>query len=364
MRIGIDARELAGHPTGVGRYLRGLLGEWARHEDAARHEFVLYAPEVLEAGVDAPHFLPRHVPGLPGTYWEQLLLPRAARGDRLDVFFAPAYTAPIRLDLPRVVTIHDLSYEAHPEWFGLREGLRRRLMTRQSARRAAAVITDSEFSRREVVERLALPPDRVTVIPPGIDPPAVRAGANPDPRVLYVGTIFNRRHVPQMIRAFAMLLRTHPEASLDIVGANRTHPHENILQAIDGAGVTGKVRLQQYTQEGQLQELYAHARAFVFLSEYEGFGLTPLEALAAGVPAVVADTAVARETCGEAALFVPWEDVAGITRALELALFDEPTRRRILAAAPAVLDRFSWERAARQTLDVLERAFAAPGSAR
>ena len=355
MRIGIDARELAGHPTGVGRYLGALVREWAADERARRHQFVVYAPDALDVGLDADRFVRRHVPGFPGTYWEQVLMPRVARRDRLDLFFAPAYTAPIWLNVPTVVTIHDLSYEAHPEWFRLREGARRRWVTRQSARRAAAIITDSEFSRGEVTEHLGLPASRITVIRPGIDPPAVKAAGDAGPRLLYAGSIFNRRHVPELLRAFAGLVRHHPDASLDIVGANRTHPHENLAAAVEQAGLTGKVRLQQYAPDGHLRELYARARAFVFLSEYEGFGMTPLEALAVGVPPVVGDTAVARETCGAAALFVPWGDIPAITRALELALFDEPTRRRLLAAAPGALEPFSWPRAARETLEVLER---------
>jgi glycosyltransferase involved in cell wall biosynthesis len=95
---------------------------------------------------------------------------------------------------------------------------------------------------------------------------------------------------------------------------------------------------------------------FAFLSEYEGLGTTPLEALAAGIPPVVMDTPVARETLGRAALYVPKGDVGATTQTLELALFDEPTRATILAEAPAALARYDWERAARQTLAVLERA--------
>ena len=362
MRIGIDARELVGHPTGVGRYLGSLIREWASADAAQRHEFVLYTPDVLEVGLDARRFAHRHVPGFPGTYWEQILMPRAARADHLDLFFAPAYTAPLLLRVPTVVTIHDLSYEAHPEWFRLREGARRRWLTRQTAQRAAAIITDSEFSRGEVTDRLGLPAGRVVVIRPGIDPPAVKATRATAPRLLYVGSVFNRRHIPELLRAFGALVRDHPDASLDIVGSNRTHPYENLAEAIERQGLSAKVRFQRYAPDSHLRELYAQARAFVFLSEYEGFGMTPLEALAVGVPPVVGDTAVARETCGNAALFVPWNDVHAIRRGLELALFDEPTRQRILDAAPDTLRAFSWPRAARETLDVLEHARSRNGS--
>ena len=145
MRIGIDARELSGRATGVGRYLSGLLREWAVDPQAQRHEFVLYASQSPALPIGCRHFSTHQVPGAPGTWWEQVRLPPAVRGDHLDVFFAPAYTGPIFLPAPIVVTIHDVSYVAHPEWFRLREGLRRRWLTQCTAPRARAIITVSEF---------------------------------------------------------------------------------------------------------------------------------------------------------------------------------------------------------------------------
>jgi glycosyltransferase involved in cell wall biosynthesis len=174
--------------------------------------------------------------------------------------------------------------------------------------------------------------------------------------VLFVGSIFNRRHVVDLIRAFAPLARAHADASLDIVGDNRSHPREDLRQTITAEGLDGQVRWHQYVTDAELHELYARARAFAFLSEYEGLGLTPLEALAAGVPPVLLDTAVARESCGDAAVYVPLRDVASTTRALESLLFDEAARSRILTAAPAELAKYSWPRAARETLAVLAGA--------
>lgn len=355
MRIGIDARELCGRATGVGRYLSGLLGEWA--DRTCAHEFVLYAPQALSVPLDAARFPLRVLPGSRGTWWEQTTIARAAARDRLDVLFAPAYTAPIWTRLATVVVVHDVSFVAHPEWFTPRDGLRRRWLTRRAARRARAIITVSEFSRREIVERLGVAPGRVHVVsngvtaPAGSDRPRARR-----PRVLYVGSILNRRHVPDLIRAFEPVARAHAEASLDIVGDNRSYPREDPAGVVRAEGLDGRVRWHQYLPDDALGELYATARAFAFLSEYEGFGLTPLEALAAGVPPVVLDTPVAREILGDAAIYAPANDLAATTAALERALYDETARAAVLAAAPRTLARFTWPRAAGQTLDVIEGA--------
>lgn len=376
MRIGIDARELCGRPTGVGRYLAGLLRQWTEDDGARRHEFVLYAHEPIGVPLDSRRLATRLIEGAGGTWWEQARLPRVAATDHLDVFFAPAYTAPLRMAVPTVVTIHDLSYVAHPEWFRLREGMRRRWLTRAAAQRARSVITVSEFSRREIVELLSLAADKVRVIPQGIDRPSACAtgelesprqpGGQPRPeprrqarrqtRLLYVGSIFNRRHVPDLIRAVATLARQHPDVSLDLVGDDRTFPREDIEAAIASHAVADRVRWHRYATDDQLRELYSKAGAFAFLSEYEGLGTTPLEALTIGIPAVVGDTPAARESLGEAAIYTPLNDIAAVARALHTALFDEAERARVLAAAPAALAKYSWPRAARETLAVLEAA--------
>jgi glycosyltransferase involved in cell wall biosynthesis len=376
MRIGIDAREVCGRPTGVGRYLGGLLREWSDDARARAHEFVLYAPAPIALQLDARRFPSRTIGGSGGTWWEQVQVPRAVASDHLDVWFAPAYTAPLRLNAQTVVAIHDLSFVAHPEWFRLREGARRRWLTGRAASRAATVITISEFSKRELVEHLGVPAQKIRVIPPGIGTGglglgphdlglrASRSVPSPSPqpletgpyRVLFVGSIFNRRHVIDLIRAFGPIARLHPDASLDIVGDDRSYPHEDLRAAIVAEQLEGQVRWHAYATDEQLAALYAGARAFAFLSEYEGLGLTPLEALAAGIPPVLLDTDVARESCGSAAVYVTVRDLPATTRALESMLFDEVARRRILEAAPAALAKYSWPRAARETLAVIETA--------
>jgi glycosyltransferase involved in cell wall biosynthesis len=358
LTIGIDARELLGEATGVGRYLGELLRRWIALPDAASRQFVLYTPEPLPFVASAPpgSRLREVVAGSGrGTWWEQTHLRRAVRSNPPDVFFAGAYTAPLALGVPLAVTIHDVSFAAHPEWFRPREGARRRLLTRQAARAAEVVFTDSQFSRNEILERLSVPGERVRVIPPGVTPrPPGRAR---EPLVLFAGSIFNRRRLPATITAFAAATATRPEAQLVIAGADRTYPSIDLAALAQAAGVGKRVELRDYVTEAELDALYARASVFVFLSEYEGFGLTPLEALSARVPIVVLDTPVAREVYGDAAWYVPRDaDVRVATQAIRTLLEDEAARERFLSAAPAVLARYSWDAAAADTLAGIEGA--------
>jgi glycosyltransferase involved in cell wall biosynthesis len=357
LTIGIDARELLGEPTGVGRYLGELLRRWTARPDAASRQLILYTPESLPflRTVPASANVKEVVAGSGrGTWWEQTHLRRAVRADPPDVFFAGAYTAPLALGVPLAVTIHDVSFAARPDWFRPREGARRRLLTRQAARAAEVVFTDSEFSRREIQERLSVPAERIRVIAPGVTRRAPGAGRR-EPLVLFVGSIFNRRRLPTLITSFAAATATRPEARMVIAGADRSYPVLDLAGLAAEAGVGGRVEIRNFVPEAELDALYARASVFVFLSEYEGFGLTPLEALSAGVPIVVLDTPIAREVYGESAWYVPQDgDVRVATNAIRTLLEDPASAAPMLAAAPAILARYSWDTAAEQTLAAIE----------
>ena len=137
MRIAIDARELIGKPTGVGRYLSELLRAWGRLPAAAAHEFVLCLHEPFEPPAEGPARCTVAVAPGHGTRWQQFALPRIVRNAGAQVLLAPAYSGPVAPGVPMVVAVHDVSFLAHPEWFGWKEGLRLRQLTRWSARRAA-----------------------------------------------------------------------------------------------------------------------------------------------------------------------------------------------------------------------------------
>ena len=385
MRIAVDVRELCGRPTGVGRYLARLLEAWSDSAVAQRHLWTLYA-HVRPALPDRwdEHF--RLVGGGGGSMWEQFALPAALGAHRPDVLFAPGYTAPLTVPAPVVVTVHDVSFFAHPEWFSFREGTRRRLLTAWSARRARRVITDSVFSQSEIARHIGIDRARVTVIPLGIDqsayaPQALRrdlaearsaSEGGPDPRslipdsreplVLFVGSIFERRRVDRLIEAFDEVAARVPNARLEIVGDNRTrHPRLDLEAIRRGRTHADRIHLRSYVDDETVTALYQRASVLAFLSEYEGFGFTPLEALAAGVAPVLLDTPIARETCGAAARYVaPDAPNTMIAAALIELLTDASARAQIMQRAPEVLLRYDWEIAAADTLRVIEEAAVGP----
>ena len=357
LRIGVDARELLGAATGVGRYLGELLRRWTARPDSGCRRFVLYAPEPLPLSLPTGTTEMRILGQGRGTWWEQTYLRRAIRHDPPDVFFAPAYTAPLGAAMPLAVTIHDISFVAHPEWFRAGEGLRRRWLTRRAAHTASVVFTDSHFSRREIERHLSVEPSRIQVIPPGVTSPA-RAGRDDtarEPLVLFVGSLFNRRRIPDLIAAFARATADLPHARLAIVGDDRTWPRQDLAGAAVAHRVAHRTAFKRYVSDEELADLYSRASVFAFLSEYEGFGLTPLEALSSGVPPVVADTPVAREVYGNAAEFVPRGDIARTASALRRFLTDPRAAAPLLAEAPAVLQQYSWDTSADRTLEHLER---------
>ena len=354
MRIAVDARELTGRPTGVGRFLAGILDAWSTLPTAASHTVVLCASEAppsrfAERGVETI------VASGGGTWWEQRVLPGLVRQANADILLAPGYTAPLFCTTPIVVAIHDMSFAAHPEWFTWREGMRRRVLTRLTARRAARVITISEFSKHEITRRLGIGAGKIDVIYPGApEPREAPTAAGSEQTVLYVGSLFNRRHLPELVEGFSRLARRTSGLRLEIVGENRTAPYIDIDALIAASDVDDRISCHAYLPEEPLAELYRRARAFVFLSEYEGFGLTPLEALSTGVPIVVLDTPIAREVYGAAALYVERPDPVLIEAAIERAVMDQTERSRILAAAPDTLARYSWQTCAARVLDVLQ----------
>lgn len=364
LHVAIDGRELFGHPTGVGRWVSELLRAWsADHTHPLRLTILATRPptDALRALAPQAEWIALRAKSS-GTWWEQFALAAGVRRVAPDVFFAPAYTAPIRLRVPTVLLVHDVSYFAHPEWFSAREGLRRRMLTRAAAHRAKTVVTVSRFSAGEIARWAGVPPDRIRVIYPG----APDAGAAALPRIdrmrageadtiLYVGSLFARRHIPDLIAAMPLVARRVSRARLAIVGENRAQPAIDPRAIAAAHGVADRVEWREYVDDAELDRLYRSAAAFAFLSDYEGFAMTPLEAIAHGVPPVLLDTPVSREIYGDAAKLVP-ATATDLAQALVDLLTREGAHAALLERGRARLASFSWARAAAEMRETLERA--------
>jgi glycosyltransferase involved in cell wall biosynthesis len=314
-----------------------------------------------------PGIIPRPLGagGHRGLWWSERIVPKAARRDGVDVFFAPAYTCPLTLDRPRVTVVHDVSFFALPHDFGLIDGFRRRATVAASLRASRVVITVSDFSRREIEGLFPDTRGRVVHIPHGRDddlpPPPDRAGARAalgleGPMILTVGAILNRRPLPTLLRAAGRIRHRWPGLTLHVVGENRTDPPLDVDQAVEDAGLTGHVGLAGFVDDDALVARYAAADVAVFLSDYEGFGLPALEAMARGVPVIVSRAPAMGEIFAEAALVVDARDEQQVAEAIDSVLRDGDLRADLVRRGHALAARYSWEDTAARTWQCLVTA--------
>jgi len=372
MRIGIDYTAAVRQRAGIGRYTRELVSALLALEGGAGspHQYVIFAatgglkPETwnLKPG---PGVRLRTVPLTDdwlARLWHRLRLPipvEAITGP-LDVFYSPDFVLPpTRRATRTLLTVHDLSFLHCPEAFvpALRRYLER--VVPRSIARADRVLADSTHTRSDIVSLLGVSPDKVEVLYSGVParfrPEAepgererlqARYGIGDQPYVLSVGTLQPRKNYLRLIRAFANL---KPETQLVIAGG-QGWLYEDIFSEAERHG--DSVRILGFVDEGDLPALYRSAVLFAFPSLYEGFGLPVLEAMACGVPVVCSNASSLPEVAGEAGLLVDPLDTYGLAEAMRRVLEDSRLRREMNERGVAQAARFTWERAARQLLDV------------
>lgn len=309
---------------------------------------------------DLPHIEePWHPPTNLG--WSAVGLPRAAARAGVDVFHAPAYTAPLWSGVPVVLTIHDVSYERHPEWYPYQRDLVRRMFYRRSARTAARVLTDSEFSAGEIAAAYQIPRERITVAPLGVsdrfapvDRPneTLPAGIAP-PFLLHVGDLHERRNLPLVVHALLAAQRRPgmPPLSLVLAGVDRGVGDKLRAYARAAESPEAVVCLGPVT-DSQLLSLYRGAAALVYPSRYEGFGLPVLEAMACGTPVIASRAASIPEVLGDAGVLLDPDDEAGWAEAIAKVVNDEWQRGQMREAGLTRAREFTWARTASITLGV------------
>jgi glycosyltransferase involved in cell wall biosynthesis len=297
--------------------------------------------------------------------WSAVGLPRLAARTAVDVVHAPAYTAPLGSGAPVVLTIHDVSYERRPEWYPYRRGRVRRAFYRRSARAAAHIITDSEFSAGEIAAAYQIPRERITVAPLGVsDRFAPTDGAHPPrpagistPFLLHVGDLHERRNLPLVVRAMFEAQRRPgiPRFAIVMAGVDRG-VGDRLTAYARQAQLPEAVLCLGPVTDAQLLTLYRAAAALVYPSRYEGFGLPVLEAMASGTPVIASRAASIPEVLGDAGILLDPDDEAAWAEAIARVVGDQWERGRMRAAGLARAKAFTWARTAQLTLDVYRRA--------
>lgn len=380
MRIGIDGLPLTTPKTGVGHYTFELARALATIEPASQFEIVYpstYPAIATVAGgngglsddnIPANLKLERVPVGPLGRHWWSAGLPRYIRRGKLDLFHGTNYDVPLWRRSATVLTIHDLSHLLHPETHEKRSVMRARRRLPVMARAANAIITPSESVRREVCEQLTTSPEKVFAIPE-----AARACFHPlefaetaavrrrlgvsDDFMLTVGTLEPRKNLSVLVSAFGEVTRAQPQSKTQLVIAGgRGWLSGPLFVAIAKSPVRDRILLTDYLEDEDLRALYASCRAFVYPSIYEGFGLPPLEAMACGAPVIASRIPSLEETAGAAALLFDPRSVADLAQKILELLGDENARRELSIAGQRRVAEFSWDRTARETMQVYVEA--------
>lgn len=379
-KIVIDVRRI--RDFGIGTYIRNLIHALAKLDDRNRYVLVV-APD------DA-----RPLSGFPGNFEVaiytgddtraagQVAFPLFLRRFSADVHHIPLNRVPFLMPRPYVVTIHDMASLLYGEQSGLRMNLRRYAF-RRGLLRADKVMAVSAATRRDVVNALGIPAERVRLVYGAPAPEFFRHGHAADARaagpqaeerergrileryqihypfLLYAGNIRPQKNIPRLVEAFAVVrnqLASHSvfgDLRLIIIG-DEIARNPAVRHAVIHSRVENCARFLGFVPFDTLRIFYECAAAFVFPSLYEGFGLPPLEAMASGTPVVTSNISSLPEAVGDAAVLVNPENVFEIARGIRDVLIDPDLRARLVAKGKEQAARFSWERTAREVIEIYE----------
>ena len=365
MILGVNGIRLLGKRSGVGRCIEAVLGAMAELDHPFR-EIRVYTPEPLDEEVALPPGAINVVlqSALPWAMWEQLTL-RKAHGNR-DVLFCPSYVIPVLARCPTFL-IHHGSYEGYPpafDWWTLHKA---RAAYSVSAKRASVVCTVSEYSKRDMVRFYGLKPERIHVVPDGVDTRSFRPMENRArleewrrstfgadvPYILYAGKPTERRNLTSLIRAFAILKKREgiPHKLL-IVGADLpgTSPFR---QTIAAESLESDVVVRGYATHAEMPVIYNAADLLVYPSSYEGFGMPVLEAMACGTPVIALNNTAFPEFAGGVAHLLENAGAETLKRGMLAVLSDPAWRARMAKDGPARASTYDWRAVTRRYLDLM-----------
>jgi glycosyltransferase involved in cell wall biosynthesis len=364
MRVAIDIRRAG--DFGIGTYTRNVVRELARQDHDTDYLLIGRPQNFEEFGPLPENFELLHYDALPGTFRTHLHLPLKLSEHRVDLLHMPWFYAPAVLTCPLVITVHDLTDLLYPPPGPAVVQAGRRFFARRALVNASRILAVSQAAAKELVRVFRLPESKMEVIHNALDERFVQEPypqeeeerilarhAVTGPFVLYAGNIRPHKNLARLIEAFAVVkgeLREHPDLAglkLLVIG-DELAKHADLRRAVLRARVREDVRFLGFVPHNVLRVFYARARAFLFPSLYEGFGLPPLEAMAHGTPVVTSNVSSLPEVCGDAAVLVNPENVFEIARGIEQALTDESLRADLIRRGRARVGHFSWARAATQ----------------
>ena len=369
MRVGLDGFPLASPRTGVGHYTFELARALAL--TAPSDQFELISPVALDRSM-LDSLDSGKVPNLEITipkatsirrHWWAVGLPLYLRQTLLDVFHGTNYDVPLWNRGKTVVTIHDLSILLHPQYHEPHLVRRARRRLRIMARSAAMIVTVSQSVKGEISEHLKIKPEKIAVTRE-----APRRKFRPlkwdqttaarhrlkveDEFVLYVGTIEPRKNLLTLVRAFEDVLRHTSLKPQLVIAGGKGWMMDELFSLVKNSPISERLCFTGYINDDDLCALYSSCRVFVYPSFYEGFGLPPLEAMACGAPVITSRIPSLIETVGSAACLVSAGDVSGLSRSIVELLSNEDKRRSLAEAGIQRAADFTWERTARETLEV------------
>jgi glycosyltransferase involved in cell wall biosynthesis len=360
LRVLVDALSAPGHPRGIGRYVRELVGRIGGVRGVApilvygRWHRDFYLP-LRDQGVELVEF--DGPPGTPARHlWHLVELPRLATRLRAHLVHL-AQVTPVGWTgrLPIVATIHDVAEYDWPQTYGPVQLRYRRAVLRNLLRRATRILAPSRYTAGRLAEIAPSARRRLAAVEngPGLDPgtkPIRPAGLVAEPFFLFVGAMQRHKNVPGLIRAFRSMSDTPMGGPFGLVLAGPDHNDRPAVEAAI-AGDRGIVRLPQ-TTDAELAWLYHHATALVFASLSEGFGFPIIEAMGFGCPVIAADRGAAREAAGAASLLVDPSNEAAMRSAMERLATGSELRQELAAKGRDRAATFSWDRTAEMTIAI------------
>jgi glycosyltransferase involved in cell wall biosynthesis len=359
----IDTRMIIGAQTGVGRYITNLINEIIEiaPTDLCFSALSLSSDKV-PIGIKRLN-LKGIMSGIsPGRPLQQLTIPWSVYKSGCELYHYPSFDPPFIFKGPIIATCHDIEPLRCPELFSTRIYWYYRMFTK-GLRRAKRIITVSENTRKDLVDLLGIAPERITVIYHGVspsfkrieDPRGLNALRNkyqlPERYILYIGNTMPHKNLPRLISAMCYVHEQEPDVEL-VLGGRRDKHRPSLEHMIKMTGLENYARFLGIISDDDLPTLLSGARAFVYPSLYEGFGLPVLEAMACGVPVVTSNRASLPEVVGDSALVVDPKDSREIARAILRLLRNPIEAKHFINASLNRVKQFTWRRCAEQHISV------------